>query len=127
MQRRCGAILVSLLLLGACAGARDLGPYSDLRWKIQQFYADNAWEMGATCVLPRMSITDWRVVEQTPEQMILEVRYHWLDDRNRDSPFDRGFGFGSGWCEGFNTRRFTVVKAPTGFQVSAMTGEQRPR
>ncbi|WP_191060626.1 hypothetical protein [Geminicoccus harenae] len=116
---------LALLLMG-CAAARDLGPYTDLRWKIESYYRDHAWEEGARCVLPRMSITQWEVLEETPDKLVIGVRYAWADDRN--SGFDPELGRSqAGTCQGFNSRVFTVVRGPAGMQVESMTGEQRRR
>jgi len=125
--RTCRALGLSLaLLLIGCAGARDLGPYTDLRWKIESFYRDHAWEEGARCVLPSMSITQWEVLEETPDKLVIGVRYAWRDDRN--SGFDPELGrVQVGICQGFNSRVFTVVRGPAGMQVQSMTGEQRRR
>ena len=113
-----------LLILTACAASRDLGPYSDLRWKIESFYRDNAWEEGARCVLPTMSITRWEVLDDTPDKLVIGARYAWQDDRN--SGFDLELGRSQvGTCSGFNSRVFTIGKTPNGLVVQSMTGEQR--
>ncbi|HEX2524716.1 MAG TPA: hypothetical protein VHL31_00215 [Geminicoccus sp.] len=118
------SLVVGAMLLAGCAGMNDLGPYPDLRWKIESYYRDNAWEEGARCVLPTMSVTRWRVVEETPEKIVMEVRYAWQDDRNVDYNRFPGLG-GSSTCVGFNERLFTIAKGPNGLQVQSMTGEQR--
>ena len=113
-----------ILLLGACAASRDLGPYSDLRWKIESFYRDNAWEKGARCVLPTMTITRWEILEDSADKLVVGTRYAWKDDRN--SGFDPTLGrVQEGTCQGFNSRIFTVDKSPNGLIVESMTGEQR--
>ena len=111
-------------LMVACAGLNDLGPYPDLRWKIESYYRDNAWEEGARCVLPSMTITRWRVLEETPDKLVMAVRYAWEDDTHSDfdGPVPR---VRAGTCSGFNERVFTIDKSPNGLQVHSMTGEQR--
>jgi hypothetical protein len=121
--RHIGAVLVVLSLMG-CAGTTDLGPYPDLRWKIESFYRDHAWEEGARCVLPSMSITQWEVLEETDEKLVVGVRYAWRDDRN--SGFDPELGRVQGnTCVGFNSRVFTIAKSRDGLKVQSMTGDQR--
>ncbi|WP_027135961.1 hypothetical protein [Geminicoccus roseus] len=116
--------LAAMLLLAGCAATTDLGPYSDLKWKIESFYRDHAWEEGARCVLPSMSITQWEVLEETPEKLVVGVRYAWQDDRF--GGYDPMLGRNeANICSGFNSRVFTVAKGPAGLQVESMTGEQR--
>lgn len=118
------AALAGLVLLAGCAQTTDLGPYSDLRWKIESYYRDHAWEEGARCVLPSMSVLRWEVLEDTPEKLVVGVRYAWQDDRN--TGFDPELGrYQAGTCQGFNSRVFTIAKGPAGLQVQSMTGEQR--
>lgn len=115
---------IGTLLLAACAGVNDLGSYTDLRWKLQSFYQDHAWEEGARCVLPSMSITQWKVVEETPEKIVMDVRYAWRVQNDGGRSRSRTSG-GGGTCSGFNERRFTIVKSRDGLQIESMTGEQR--
>jgi len=117
-------VLLGALVMAGCAGTTDLGPYTDLRWKIESYYRDHAWEEGARCVLPTMSITRWEVLEDTPEKLVIGVRYAWQDDRN--SGFDQELGRPQTvTCAGFNSRVFTIAKSPDGLQVQSMTGDQR--
>ena len=120
-----------LLLLGACGyqGPAVAG-YPGLQNKIQWYYDSNAIEQNATCNTPRMrSVTGSQILEETPETVVMSIRYYWFDEGQID--FDRG-GFtpmpapSLQRCNGFAERTFTFVKMTDGsLQVRSMTGPQR--
>ena len=81
---------------------------------IQSYYRANAWEDGARCVSPSMTVTETKVLEDTPDRLVLQTRYYWRDgSRMSDS--------GADTCSGFETRTFTLFQGV----VTGMTGEQR--
>ena len=117
-------------LLSACnyQGPAVAG-YPGLQNKIQWFYDSNALEQNAVCTQPRMrSVTSSQILEETPETVVMNIRYYWIDEGQLDFD-DSPFPFAGGpiqRCNGFAERRFTFVKMTDGsLQVRAMTGPQR--
>jgi hypothetical protein len=117
-------------LLAACAnqGPGSPGDTFELRRGIAWYYESKGWERNATCLQPRMSITDLQVVEETAEQLVLNVRYFY-DDRSYGRQGWRG-GVGMGFprydCSGSSERTFVVAKRQGGgYSVTSMTGPQR--
>jgi signal transduction histidine kinase len=121
--------LLLMLALGACAGP-SLGGYDGLQYKVVSFYEANALEKNAACPQPRMTPVKATVVEETPERVVMNVRYHWWDERQNDSfPLGNGTGTGSfGYCNDWSERTFTLAKnTGGGLDVVSMTGPQRQR
>jgi len=108
-------LLSAALLLGACSTTPLLPDQPGAVGAIEDYYARHAWEEGARCVLPRMSVTAAEVVESTDGRTVVDVRYFWRDNRLQSDS-------GATTCAGFASRRFTLE----GGRVVAMTGEQRP-
>lgn len=123
------APLAALGLLAACATpGPQLAGIEGGQWAVVRYYEQNAWERGATCPSPRMRVLGWRVVDQTPERTVVDVRYSWWDESRRDADRWPWFGGGFGVCEGFGERQFVLVPGgQAGSSVRQMTGEQRPR
>jgi hypothetical protein len=124
---------VLLPVLLALAGCGYEGPavagYPGLQNQIQWFYDSNAVEQNATCTQPRMrSVTGAQVIGETPEQVVMNIRYYWLDEGQIDRDDDI-FLFGGGGfqrCNGFAERTFTFTKMTDGsLSVRSMTGPQR--
>lgn len=120
-----------LLLLGACGyQGPSVAGYPGLQNRIQWYYDSNAIEQNATCNTPRMrSVTGSQILEETPETVVMSIRYYWFDESQID--LDRG-GFtpmpapSLQRCNGFAERTFTFVKMTDGsLQVRSMTGPQR--
>lgn len=135
-RRNITSLVLGTALLAACSAAGPpLAGLEGGQWAVVRYYEQNAWERGATCPSPRMRVLGWRIVEQTPERTIVDVRYSWWDESRRDSgrlggddrfPWRVGGGFGV--CEGFGERQFVLVPGGQGgSSVRQMTGEQRPR
>ena len=83
-------VLPLALLLGGCdyQGPAVAG-YPGLQNKIQWYYDSNALEQNATCTQPRMrSVTGAQIIDETPETVVMNIRYYWLDEGQLD--FDRG-------------------------------------
>jgi hypothetical protein len=93
------------------------------------YYDNNAIEENATCTRPRMrSVTGTQVVDETPEQVVMNVRYYWYDEGQIE--LDRGGLPFPGpifqRCNGFAERTFTFVKLTDGsLDVRSMSGPQR--
>jgi hypothetical protein len=109
---RCLGLAGGLALMG-CA-AVQVPDHPDAIASIQDYYAANAWEDGARCVSPSMNVTQTKVLENTPDRLVVETRYYWRDDRRMSDA-------GADLCSGFATRTFTLSQG----RVVAMTGEQR--
>ncbi|MCS6876675.1 MAG: hypothetical protein RMK73_13985 [Geminicoccaceae bacterium] len=125
------ALLVGGILAGAACAPRnpELSAYRGVEFAIESFYERYAFERNATCLRPEMSIAAIRTLEDTPQKLVLEVRYFWEDraygaDEDEDEMFP--LFRGARWCSGFDTRIFTLAKRPDGsVSVISMTGPQR--
>ncbi|WP_159717276.1 hypothetical protein [Geminicoccus flavidas] len=115
MRFRPFLLLATAVLLAACSTTPLLPDQPGAVGAIEDYYARHAWEEGARCVLPRMSVTAAEVVESADGRTVVEVRYFWRDNRLQSDN-------GATTCAGFASRRFTLE----GGRVVAMTGEQRP-
>lgn len=131
-------LLATLLALGACTQLTEgpsLAGYPGLQYQIERYYGARALEENATCTFPRMTVSAYDVVEDTPARIVLNVRYHYIDQSRRDWDRDNIVGgpvfrFGTGSCDAFATRTFVVAKSQGGegtqaMSVQSMTGPQR--
>jgi len=130
--------VAALLALAACSWqGPPLAGYPGLQYKVISYYDDRAMERNAACPLPRMDAVQAKVVDETPMQVVMNVRYHWYDDSQsshseRRAPGMRfpGVGPGSvlGYCNDWGERTFTFTKNTQGsLEVASMTGPQRDR
>lgn len=134
-------LLIALLPLAACAELTQ-GPsvagYPGLQWQLQSFYGARALEENAMCTQPMMTaVTAFQIVEDTPERVVMNVRYHYRDDGVADFDDDFGFPrfrFGTGSCNNWAERTFVIAKGKGGLAnesgrpatfVQSMTGPQR--
>ena len=121
---------LALLLVTTLAGCGWQGPplagYPGLQQRVISFYDARAMEENALCPQPRMtSIGRTDVVEETPERVVMDLRYHYRDETVTADAGDSGTKYG---CDGFGERTFTFVRmANGGLEVEAMTGGQRQR
>jgi hypothetical protein len=139
---RLSSILLAAIPLGACAQLME-GPsvagYPGLQWQLQSFYGARALEENAMCTRPQMTaVTGYQIVEDTPERVVMNVRYHYRDEGAADFDDDEfgfpRFRFGTGSCDSWAQRTFVLAKAkggqpsPSGRPqvfVQSMTGPQR--
>lgn len=123
MIRRLAPLLAIVIAACSWQGPSLLG-HAGLDTKLRFYYSDRATENNFTCNLPEMSISRATIVEETAEQLIVDVGYYW-----RDSTFGRpSMPMGVGSCTGFSERTFTLAKRPDGsLAVTSMTGPQRSR
>lgn len=110
----------SALILASCnVPGPSLAGYEGLQTKVMWYYRLHAVEENGICRAPEMrAITATRVVEDTDEQTVLELRYRYLDTTFRDP--DRPALIGN--CDGFNTRQFTIAKTDGHLEVKDMSG-----
>lgn len=130
--------LAAIAVAMTVAGCSDLaqGPalagYPGLSWQLESYYSARALEENAFCTTPRMTPTQVQVVEDTPERLVLNVRYRYWNDLafgTQVFPFEvNGFDRCTGWA----TRTFVVAKSvggdagkPAALSVTSMTGPQR--
>lgn len=116
--------IVILVALAAC-GYQDseLAGQPGLQWQVMSFYAARATERAFTCNAPRMrTITSTRVVEDTPDRLVMDLRFTWVDD---NAAIDMPHG-GSIMCQDWGERTFTFARAADGtLTVQSMSGPQR--
>lgn len=114
-------------LAAAPAGCGWQGPklagYPGLEWTITSYYDARAVEASAACPQPHMDgVSSARVVEDTPRNVVMDVRYHWRDESmgaSGQAPTSIG-------CDDWGRRTFTFGKrADGGLEVLSMTGPQR--
>jgi hypothetical protein len=115
-------LALALTLLAGCAAspvpATSFAEPKDVQRAVMRYYEDHASEKNDTCLTPYMEgITKVSVVEETPERLVLNVRYLFRD-RLKD---DRNDGFGNE-CIGYRERLFTLRKGTAGVEVLEMTG-----
>ena len=121
MRRLVGVlVLAAALLAGGCISRveQQLVAFPGLARQLEAFYRDRAFEQGAMCTRPSMTVTDARIVEQTQDRLVVAARYVY-------ESIDGGGGNPAFQCRGFGERLFTVARGPQGTSVVAMTGEQR--
>lgn len=114
-----------LLLLPACGWqGPGVAGHEGLQWPIISYYDDRAIEENAMCPQPRMTaIVRSEVVEDTPERVVMDLRYHYRDETMTVDTGDGGTKYG---CDDFAQRRFTFARATDGgLRVVEMSGAQR--
>ena len=118
------SIVVGLAVLVACSyQGPELAGQPGLQWEVMSFYAARATERAFTCNAPRMrTITSTRVVEDTPDRLVMDLRFTWVDD---NAAIDMPHG-GSIMCQDWGERTFTFARAADGtLTVQRMSGPQR--
>src|SRR3954470_23695734 len=69
--------VAALLALAACSWqGPPLAGYPGLQYKVISYYDDRAMERNAACPLPRMDAVQAKAVDETPTQVVMNVRYH---------------------------------------------------
>ncbi len=118
------ALLAALALPAACSWqGPGIAGHEGLQHRVQSYYAGRAMERGASCPGPRMNtITHAEVVEDTPERVVMDLRYRWVDDRQT---VDSGESTRS-VCQGSSGRRFTFARTGDGgLEVESMSGPRK--
>ncbi|HEX2524715.1 MAG TPA: hypothetical protein VHL31_00210 [Geminicoccus sp.] len=114
MKSISGLLVMTALSLTACASVQPVPNHPNAIATIERYYRYHAWEEGGRCLVPDMTVTDTEVVENTPDRLVLNVRYYWKDRRTDSDTFGNT-------CNGFASRTFTLSQG----QVVAMTGDHR--
>lgn len=113
------AVILAILVAG-CANrtieSAHFGPPSAIESAIRQYYARNATENAGRCRRPYVStINAVEVLEDSPEQLVVNVRYTYGDRIVRRDES------GAPNCFDFVGRTFTVVDTATGPEVVEMS------
>ncbi len=118
---------VASLLTLAVAGCAWQGPslegHEGLQYRVISFYDAHASEREASCPNPKMqSISASRVVEDTPDTVVMNLRYYWVDwSQATDAQ-----GGSITTCRDWGERTFTFARGSDGsLQVQSMTGPQK--
>ena len=122
-------VLVIVGLLVALAACNYKGPslagYEGLQFKVVSYYDRFATEESGQCRAPRMSPSATEVLEDTPERLVVAVRYSYVDRVFGDTD-NNGLGINIFRCRGFATRNFTIAKGPEdSLTVVDMSGPKR--
>ena len=131
MRPRWSAPLLAAVLAGCGWQGPSLAGYPGLQWQVMSYYNTHAMERNAACPIPQMDAVQAKVVDETPTQVVMNVRYHWYDESQSGSGDDMIPGSGSGvlgYCNDWGERTFTFAKnSQGGLDVVSMTGPQRER
>jgi hypothetical protein len=124
ISRPAAALLVTAAVGSCGAQGSSLAGYPGLQWQVISFYGAHAMERNASCPNPQMwSATRHRAVEETPERVVTDIRYYWMDELQS---MEVGQGGSGGTCQGWGERTFTFAKTGDGgLEVQAMTGLQK--
>ena len=115
------------LLALALAGCGWQGPalegHAGLQYQVISYYNANASERQASCPNPEMqSITSSHVVEDSPEKVVMDIRYYWVDWSQATDV--RGGSMTT--CRDWGERTFTFARTTSGgLGVVGMTGAQK--
>ena len=119
-------LLPAVPLLATLAACGWQGPplagQPGLQWQVISFYDGRAMENHASCPTPHLrSIIATRVVEETPERVVMALRYYWVDDQVQYT-----VNGGQVSCQDWGERTFTFARASDGtLTVVAMSGPQK--
>jgi len=117
-------VCLVLLPLAACASPdAPVAGFGGVRSQVADFYQGRAMEANANCPNPQIdTITDANVVDQTPTQVKMNIRYHWTDE-GRSS--NLGNGGSTNNCDSFATRTFSFTRSGDVLTVTDMSGLQK--
>jgi len=119
-------LFAAATLIAAVAGCTTAGPPGDrsLEQEIVRYYARHAAEKNFTCLAPEIrGITRMEVIEDTPERLVVRVRYNWVDSVYGEQEVE-GMGVTLRHCNGFAERVFTIDRRD-GMRVVDMSGPKR--
>lgn len=118
------ALVIAAAAVAACSyPGPSLQGYVGLQYRVTSYYRDHAWERAAVCPNPEMqSITASRIVERTPDRVVMEIRYYWVDWSQAS---DIG-GASVTTCRDWSERIFSFAPRSDGtLEVVGMTGGRK--
>ena len=116
--------LAALVGVSACGLQNGAGYDRNLSYRVVSYYREHAAEKNYLCLAPEIrGITRWRVIEDTPERLVVSVRYNWTDTVYGQSEVDH-LDITMSRCNGFGERIFTFDKRQ-GMRVVDMSGPRR--
>ena len=120
---RLAAFLLTTGLAGCSWQGPSLAGYPGLQYQVTSLYGDRAMEQNASCPNPRMwSVTKYTVVEDTPERVVMDIHYYWVDESQSIDVQ----GSSMTTCRDWGDRTFTFAKTTGGgLEVVSMTGAQK--
>jgi hypothetical protein len=120
-----GLLLVAPTLAACGCQGPTLAGYTGLAGPIESYYEGRAMEDNARCPLPRIDATvSARIVEETPERVVMRIGYHWTDE---NQTVELGNGGSLIVCSDWGERTFTFDRAPDGTLVLAGMGGLQKR
>jgi hypothetical protein len=124
ISRPAAALLLTTLVSGCSTQGPSLAGYPGLQSQVMSFYDDRATERSASCPDPQMrSVTSHRVVEETLEKVVMDIRYRWMDD-SQAMEMEQGGSVVT--CQDWSERTFTFARTGSGgLVVQSMTGPQK--
>ena len=115
-------LLLPALLLAGCSS--PFGEQSELDHTIERYYEAHASERTGQCLAPYIDgITRTQVIEDSPERLVVEVRYLYRD-RLKDNRSGME-GNGLSICTGYDQRRFVLARSGDDLEVESMSGPRR--
>ena len=115
--------VAGLTVLAACAHPE---PPDTLQPTLKSYYAAIATEEAGACPDPEISaITKRKIIRAAGDTTVLRVRYSYFDPSVEEATDWPRVLIGERPCTGFAERDFTLVRGPTGFNVTEMSGERR--
>jgi hypothetical protein len=121
---RCVVFYALAMLAGCSYQGPSLAGQPGLQWQVISFYGDRATERDSSCNSPQMrSSTATHVVDDTPERVVMDLRYTWVDE---SGAVDMPHGGSNILCQGWGERTFTFARNSDGtLGVLDMSGPQR--
>ncbi len=122
-MRRYAACLMTMVMSGCAWQGPALEGHAGLQYQVISFYDAHASERQWSCPNPAMqSVTSTRVVEDTPQKVVMDIRYYWVDwSQATDVP-----GGSLTTCRDWGERTFTFARNSDGtLQPESMTGPQK--
>ena len=120
---RSAALLLTLALAACGWQGPALEGHAGLQYQVISFYDAHATEREVSCPNPEMqSITSSRVIEDTSEKVVMDIRYYWIDWSQATDVQ----GSSITTCRDWNERTFTFARNSAGeLDVVSMTGAQK--
>jgi hypothetical protein len=124
ISRPAAALLVTAMASGCAAQGPSLAGYPGLQRQVMSFYDGRATERSAACPNPQMrSVTSHRIVEETPDKVVMDIRYRWMDE-SQAMEMEQGGSVVT--CQDWGERTFTFARTgDDGLVVQGMSGPRK--